>query len=107
MRTLQTIVLLVVALVCADRSCFAANEPQIQKGAVISASGDQLVIKDSAGKEQTHLVSRDTKITINGRMGRLDELKMSMLVRVTTDGGSKVVAVATVDDDKRLLLTAN
>lgn len=84
----------------------SAAEPQIHKGTVVSATASQLVVKDATGREQTHLVSRETKVTINGRVGRLEELKMSTRVRVTTDGGDKVVSIATVDDDK-YLLTAN
>lgn len=79
-------------------------EPQIHKGTVVSATNGQLVLKEPAtGREQTHLVSRETKITINGRVGRLEDLKMSTWVRVTTDGGSKVVSIATVDDDKHFV----
>jgi len=97
-------ILWVATLACLNLA--PAAEPQIHKGTVVSAANGQLVLKATSGKEQTHLVSRETKVTINGRVGRLEELKMSTKVRVTTDGGDKVVSIATIDDDK-LHLTAN
>jgi hypothetical protein len=78
----------------------SAAEPQIHKGAVISAGDGRLVLRDASGKEQTHLVSKETKITINGRIGRLEELTPTTLVRVTTEGSDKVFSIATIDDDK-------
>jgi len=96
----------IATLVMATLGCLnltPAVEPRIHNGTVVSATNGQLVLKDTSGKEQTHLVSRETKVTINGRVGRLEELKMSTRVRVTTEGSDKVVSIATVDDDKYLL----
>lgn len=106
MRTFRGCVTILLLAILAFAHLAPAAEPQIHKGTVISASNGQLVLKDTSGKEQTHLVNGETKITINGRVGRLEELKMSTKVRVTTEGGNKVVSVATVDDDKNPL-TAN
>jgi hypothetical protein len=106
MRKLGTFFTILLLATFACLHVAPAAEPQIHKGTVVSASNGQLVLKDASGKEQTHLVSRETKVTINGRVGRLEELKMSTRVRVTTEGSDKVVSVATVDDDK-YLLTAN
>jgi len=103
MRTLVIALTMVWLVTLATINLGSAAEPQIHKGTVVSATNNQLVMKDAGGREQTHLVSRETKITINGRIGRLEELKMSTRVRVTTDGGDKVVSIATVDDDKYLL----
>ncbi len=79
----------------------SATEPHIHKGTVVSAGDGRLIMKDSAGRQHTHLVTKETKITINGRAGRLDELKPTTLIRVTTEGSDKVLAIATVDDDKQ------
>lgn len=106
MRPFRNCVTMLWLAILAVVNLAPAVEPQIHKGTVISASNGQLVLKDNSGREQTHLVSGETKITINGRVGRLEELKMSTKVRVTTEGGNKVVSVATVDDDKNPL-TAN
>jgi len=83
-----------------------AAEPQIHKGTVVSATAERLTIKDRSGREQTHLVSKETKVTINGQPGRLENLKPTTLVQVTTEGGDKVVSIATIDNDK-LPLTAS
>jgi len=106
MRTLRTYFTILALATLSSLNLAPAAEPQIHKGTVVSASNGQLVLKDASGKEQTHLVSRETKVTINGRVGRLEELKMSTQVRVTTEGSDKVVSIATIDDDK-YLLTAN
>jgi len=106
MRTLAIALTVVWLATLTSVNVALAAEPQIHKGTVVSATNNQLVLKDAMGREQTHLVSRETKVTINGRIGRLEELKMSTRVRVTTDGGDKVVSIATVDDEK-YLLTAN
>lgn len=103
MRTLATFLTILWVATLAGLKLAPAAEPQIHKGTVVSATNSQLVLKDASGREQTHLVSRETKITINGRVGRMEELKMSTRVRVTTDGGDKVVGIATIDDDKYLL----
>jgi hypothetical protein len=101
MRTQVSLLMVIgVLLTFLNASVRGAIEPQIHKGTVVSAGGGQLVMKDTAGKEHTHLVSKETKITINGRLGRLEELKPTTLIRVTTEGSDKVVSVATVDDDK-------
>jgi len=107
MRALATALAILYLATLATINPTLAAEPQIYKGTVVSATNSQLVLKDATGREQTHLVSRETKVTINGRVGRLEELKMSTRVRVTTDGGDKVVSVSTVDDDKYLLTAAN
>ena len=78
----------------------ALAEVQVHKGTVVSASNGRLVMKDMAGKEHTHLVSKDTKVTIHGQPGRLEQLEPTMQVRVATEGADKVVSVSTVDDDK-------
>jgi hypothetical protein len=78
----------------------AAIEPRLEKGTVVSASGGTLVIKDKAGKQQTFAVDAATKITVNGKPGKLDDLQETMLVQVTTDEKDKVLAVSTIDREK-------
>lgn|SRR5262245_16055752 len=75
-------------------------EPQLHKGTVVSAKGKSLVIKDMAGKDQTFTVDESTKITVNGKPGKLEELQETMPVQVTTDEKGKTLAVSTVDKDK-------
>jgi hypothetical protein len=78
-----------------------AGEPQIKKGTVVSASNNSLVIKDTGGKEHSYSVDAVTKITVNGKPGRLEDLQETMPIQVTTDEKGKVLAVSTMDKDKR------
>jgi hypothetical protein len=77
-----------------------AAEPQMVKGTVVSASGGKLVMKDSSGKEQSFTVDAVTKITINGKPGKLEDLQETMPIQVTTDEKGKTLSIATVDKDK-------
>jgi hypothetical protein len=77
------------------------GDPQIKKGTVVSASNGSLVMKDTSGKEHTYSVDGVTKITVNGKPGRLEDLQETMPVQVTTDEKGKVLAVSTMDKDKR------
>jgi hypothetical protein len=77
-----------------------AGDPQIHKGTVVSASDNRLVMKDSGGKEHSYSVDSVTKITVNGKPGRLEDLQETMPVQVTTDEKGKVLAVSTMDKEK-------
>jgi hypothetical protein len=79
----------------------SAAEPQIHKGTVISAKGTTLVMKDMAGKEQSFTVEAATKVTVNGKPGKLEDLQETMPIQVTTDEKGKTLAVSTVDKEKR------
>lgn len=81
-----------------------ATDPQLHKGTVVSASANRLVMKDTAGKEQSFTVELTTKVTVNGKPGRLEDLQETMPVQVTTDEKGKVLAVSTIDKDKRPVL---
>jgi hypothetical protein len=78
-----------------------AGDPQLHKGTVVSATDNRLVMKDSSGKEHSYTVDSVTKITVNGKPGRLEDLQETMPVQVTTDEKGKVLAVSTMDKDKR------
>ena len=96
LRVFLTISILPLFLLAAIQ----AAEPQIHKGVVVSAEDGRLVMKDAGGKEHGHLVGKEAKITVNGKPGRLEDLKAGAQIRVTTETSDKVIAVATVDDDK-------
>lgn len=81
-------------------------EPQLHKGTVVSASAGRLVMKDTAGKEQSFAVTDATKVTVNGKLGKLEDLQETMPVQVTTDEKGKVLAVSTIDKEKAPVLVA-
>jgi hypothetical protein len=76
-----------------------AADPVTQEGMVVTASGGKLTMKDKSGKESTHSIGPEAKITVNGKPGKLEDLKLGMPIRVTTDGAT-VLAVATIDELK-------
>src|SRR4029079_16906760 len=78
-----------------------ALEPQLYKGSVVSAGAGKLVMKDTAGKDQSFSVDSATKIMVNGKLARLEDLQETMLVQVTTDEKGKVLAISTIDKDKK------
>jgi hypothetical protein len=79
----------------------ALAEPQMLRGTVVSAAANKLVVKDSAGAEQSFTVETDARVTVNGKPGKLEDLQQTMPIQVTTDEKGKVLAVATVDKHKR------
>jgi len=83
-----------------------ANEPQIQKGTVVSATATRLVMKDTMGKEQSFTVNHTTKVTVNGQPGKLEDLQETMPIHVALDENGKVLTVSTVDKEKIPVLAA-
>jgi hypothetical protein len=65
-------------------------------GTFVSASGGNLVITGRNGKEHTHTVAKDAKITIDGKAGALAGLKKGMHVSVTTDKTGNVTTITTL-----------
>jgi len=77
-----------------------ANEPQIQKGTVVSASATRLVMKDTMGKEQSFTIDHTTKVTVNGQPGKLEDLRETMPIQVALDEKGKVLTISTIDKEK-------
>jgi hypothetical protein len=62
-------------------------------GKVIVASAGKLTIVDKDGDNEEFIISADTKITLDGKLGRLDQLKAGDSVKVTaTVSGEKIMA---------------
>jgi hypothetical protein len=56
------------------------------EGTVVSVDKEKLVMKDKDGKEMAHKVGADAKITVDGKEGKLEELKKDASITVTTKG---------------------
>src|SRR5262245_11444953 len=98
----RPIVLLSAVIVCTVlvRAASAAD-PQLHQGTVVSAGSGRLVMKDEAGKEQSFTIEPATKITVNGKPGKLEDLQATMPVQVMTDQKGMVLTVSTIDKEKR------
>jgi len=62
-------------------------------GKVVSVEGNKLTMTDTAGKEHSHTVAADAKISCNGKVCKLADLRKGTLIRVTTNDAKQVVAI--------------
>jgi len=69
-------------------------------GKVVSIDGDKMVMADKAGKEHTHTLAADAKVTCDTKECKLKELKPGMKIRVTTTKDDKKVAIKVEALDK-------
>jgi hypothetical protein len=66
-------------------------------GTVVTSTGTKLVMMNEDGKEHSHSVSSETKITCDGKVCKASDLKSKMKIRVTTkktDEGAATVIEA-------------
>ena len=70
------------------------------EGVVVSAGVGQISVRAADGKEHSFKTNEMTRITVNGKPGKLEDLKAGIQVRVMVDKQAKVVSISTVDDRK-------
>jgi hypothetical protein len=75
-------------------------EPMVVEGTVVSASAGQVSLRAADGKEHSFKPNEMTRITVNGKPGKLDDLKAGTMIRVMVDKQGKVISISTVDDRK-------
>jgi hypothetical protein len=61
-------------------------------GKVVSFTGDKLVMQSKDGKEHSHTLCADAKLTLDGKTCKAADLKPGMQIRVTTPEADKCVA---------------
>lgn len=69
-------------------------------GKFVSFSGDQLVMANKNGKEHSHTLALDAKVTCDGNACKATDLKAGTKIRVTTKGDDKKVATHVEAIDK-------
>lgn len=84
-----------------DPAVQAANVT-MQEGIVVSAEQNKLVIADKQKAQHSYTVDNGVPVQVNGKQGKLEDLKKTMLVTVTVSKEGKVMRVATVDLMKKL-----
>ena len=77
-----------------------AAEADTVEGLVVSAGAGKLAMTGIDGKEHSYDIGVAVKIMVNGRMGKLSDLKKGSRIRVTTDKVGHALSVATVDATK-------
>ena len=68
-------------------------DDKTHSGKVVSVEGNKLTMTDAGGKEHSHTVAADAKISCNGKVCKLADLKKGTLIRVTTNDAKQVVAI--------------
>ncbi len=86
-----------LALFAGTASAFAAKDAEeaTHDGKVVSATSSKLVMtnKDGKdGKEHTHTLATDAKVTLDGKDCRAEDLRAGTRIRVTTKAGDKKIA---------------
>ncbi len=76
-------------------------DPQVVEGTVVSATVGQVSLRAADGKEHSFKPNEMTRITVNGKPGKLADLKAGVMIRVMVDKQGKVISISTVDDRKR------
>lgn len=77
-------------------------------GKVVSIAGDKLVMSDrDNGKEHSHALSADTKVCIDGKPAKIDNLKAGMWIRVTmkSDVKNATARIEALEKNKEFALT--
>ena len=69
-------------------------------GSVVSITSSKLVMTNKDGKEHSHSVSKDTKVTCDGKVCKTSDLKAGMKIRVTTKKTDEGVAIGIEAIDK-------
>jgi hypothetical protein len=94
------VLLLAVAMLVPTLWAASAEDekPNVHEGKVkeVKAADGKLIMTDKDGKnEHSHFVAKDAKITVDGKPGKLEDLKPGQVIRVTTKKkDDKVLAVA-------------
>jgi hypothetical protein len=77
-----------------------ASEPRTLEGVVVSSGQETLTMKDADAKQHSFKADVMTKVTFNGKPGKLEDFQAGMPVRVTVGEESRLLAVSTIDDKK-------
>jgi hypothetical protein len=76
-------------------------------GTVVSASADKLTMTNKEGKEQSHPLAANVKVTCDGKSCPAADLKAGMRIRVTTDAAAPHAAARIEALDKDVAFVSN
>lgn len=78
-------------------------------GKVVSITGAKLVMTNKAGKEHTHALTADAKVTCDGKACKAEDLKAGTKIRVTTqtNDAKSVTRIEAIDKNKSFVDTHN
>lgn len=87
------------ALLLVTGQAFAADAAKeaSHKGKVVSITDSALVMTSKGGPEHTHVLTADTKLTLDGEACKAEDIKAGSKIRVTTHTTGDKVAVMEVE----------
>ncbi len=88
--------LLAVTMFVTSAEAKSAKPSHPHSGTFVSASAGKMVMTGRNGKEHSHSVAKDCKVTIDGKGGSLAGLKKGMADSVPTNASGAVTAISTV-----------
>jgi biotin carboxyl carrier protein len=94
--------LVLSASALAAKEAKEAKEAQVitHDGKVVSIDGDKFVMSNKAGKEHKHTMAEGAKVTCDGKVCKLEDLKAGMKIRVSTSKEDQTTATAIEAIDK-------
>lgn len=98
-RYLSILAAALAILLFAGQAALAADKTH--EGKVVKAAEGKLTMTDKEGKEHTHPVAADAKITCDGKDCKLEDLKAGYRVKVTTkDDSNTAIRIEAQSKDK-------
>jgi len=91
-RMISVATLALAMLVGATVLVAQAAEPTTHDGKVVSITSEKLVMTSTDGKEHSHSLTADAKLTLDGKVCKAADLKAGTRIRVTTVAADKKVA---------------
>jgi hypothetical protein len=70
----------------------AGSSEKSMDGTVVSVSGDKLTMTSKEGKEHSHALAADVKVTCDGKVCKAADLQPGMRIRVTTEDAESLTA---------------
>src|SRR5437868_2162729 len=86
---LAVALLMAVPIYAADK-----DKDNTHEGVAVKAADGKLIMtmKDDK-KEHTHAVAKDAKITVDGKLAKLDDIKEGITLKATTDDKNVAIAI--------------
>jgi hypothetical protein len=72
----------------------SATPSATHDGKVVSVAGDKLMTTCGEGKQHSHTMAKDAKVTCDGHASKIADLKAGTPVRITTSKDDKNIATA-------------
>jgi len=96
---LRTLPLIVAALafVLLAYAPVRAEDGDTHDGTVVKAADGKLTMTGKDGKEHSHAISEDVKISCDGKKCKLEDLKEGTKVKVTTKKDGEKIVVTRID----------